>query len=95
MVGKRDRPEEIVSKLQQVEVLQGQAMPIAEFARRRRGFLRSVSVGVNQRGNFHTRVHLLLSVAFWATETSPLNNSKRPWTGCYHRGFRLCLEHEA
>lgn len=30
MVGKRDKPEEIVSKLRQVEVLQGQGATIAE-----------------------------------------------------------------
>lgn len=33
MAGKRDKPEEIVSKLRQVEVLQGQGMPIAQAAR--------------------------------------------------------------
>ena len=32
MAGKRERPEEIVSKLRQVEVLQGQGMTIAEAA---------------------------------------------------------------
>ncbi len=30
MAGKRDKPEEIVSKLRQVEVLQGQGMKIAD-----------------------------------------------------------------
>jgi len=33
MAGKRDKPEEIVSKLRQVEVLQGQGMPIAQAVR--------------------------------------------------------------
>jgi len=33
MVGKRDKPEEIVSKLRQVEVLQGQGMPVAQAVR--------------------------------------------------------------
>ena len=33
MAGKRERPEEIVSKLRQVEVLQGQGMTIAEAVR--------------------------------------------------------------
>jgi hypothetical protein len=32
MPGKRPKPEEIVSKLRQVEVLQGQGMPIADAA---------------------------------------------------------------
>jgi hypothetical protein len=30
MAGKREKPEEIVSKLRQVEVLQGQGMTVAE-----------------------------------------------------------------
>ena len=34
MAGKRDKPEEIVSKLRQVEVLQGQGMTIADAVRR-------------------------------------------------------------
>ncbi len=33
MAGKRPKPEEIVSKLRQVEVLQGQGMPIADAVR--------------------------------------------------------------
>jgi transposase-like protein len=33
MVGKRDKPEEIVMKLRQVEVLQGQGVPIADAVR--------------------------------------------------------------
>jgi putative transposase len=33
MAGKRPKPEEIVSKLRQVEVLQGQGMSIADAAR--------------------------------------------------------------
>ncbi len=33
MAGKRDKPEEIVAKLRQVEVLQGQGMPIADAVR--------------------------------------------------------------
>lgn len=33
MTGKREKPEEIVSKLRQVEVLQGQGMTIAEAVR--------------------------------------------------------------
>lgn len=33
MAGKREKPEEIVSKLRQVEILQGQGMTIAEAAR--------------------------------------------------------------
>jgi len=33
MAGKRDKPEEIVLKLRQVEVLQGQGMGIAEAVR--------------------------------------------------------------
>ena len=33
MAGKRDKPEEIVSKLRQVEVLQGQGMTIAGAVR--------------------------------------------------------------
>ena len=33
MVGKRDKSEEIVSKLRQVEVLQGQRMPSAQAVR--------------------------------------------------------------
>ncbi|MCE8009524.1 MAG: hypothetical protein HEP69_21350 [Aestuariivita sp.] len=33
MAGKREKPEEIVSKLRQVEVLQGQGAAIAEAVR--------------------------------------------------------------
>ena len=33
MAGKRDKPEDVVLKLQQVEVLQGQGMGIAEAVR--------------------------------------------------------------
>ena len=33
MAGKRDKPEEIVLKLRQVEVLQGQGMTISEAVR--------------------------------------------------------------
>jgi putative transposase len=33
MAGKRDKPEEIVSKLRQVEVLQGQGQTIADAVR--------------------------------------------------------------
>ena len=33
MVGKRDKPEEIVSKLRQIELLQGQGRPIADAVR--------------------------------------------------------------
>ncbi len=33
MAGRRDKPEEIVSKLRQVEVLQGQGMTIADAVR--------------------------------------------------------------
>ena len=33
MAGKRDKPEEIVVKLRQVEVLQGQGMSVAEAVR--------------------------------------------------------------
>ena len=33
MAGRRDKPEEIVSKLRQIEVLQGQGKPIADAVR--------------------------------------------------------------
>jgi len=33
MAGKREKPENIVTKLRQIEVLQGQGMPIAQAAR--------------------------------------------------------------
>jgi putative transposase len=33
MAGKREKPEEIVSKLRQVEILQGQGMTVAEAVR--------------------------------------------------------------
>ena len=33
MAGRRDKPEEIVTKLRQIEVLQGQGMPVAEAVR--------------------------------------------------------------
>ena len=33
MAGKREKPEDIVAKLRQVEVLQGQGMAIVEAAR--------------------------------------------------------------
>jgi hypothetical protein len=34
MAGRRDKPEEIVAKLRQVEVLQGQGVPVADAVRR-------------------------------------------------------------
>jgi putative transposase len=46
MVGKRDKPEEIVSKLRQVEVLQGQGMPIADAVRQ---------IGVTQQTYYRWR----------------------------------------
>ena len=46
MVGKRDKPEEIVSKLRQIEVLQGQGMVIAEAVRQ---------IGVTQQTYYRWR----------------------------------------
>ena len=46
MAGKREKPEEIVSKLRQVEVLQGQGMTIAEAARQ---------IGVTQQTYYRWR----------------------------------------
>ena len=46
MVGKRDKPEEIVSKLRQVEVLQGQGMSVAEAVRQ---------IGVTQQTYYRWR----------------------------------------
>lgn len=46
MAGKRDKPEEIVSKLRQVEVLQGQGMSVAEAVRR---------IGVTQQTYYRWR----------------------------------------
>jgi len=43
---KRDKPEEIVSKLRQVEVLQGQGMPIAQAARQ---------IGVTEQTDYRWR----------------------------------------
>jgi hypothetical protein len=33
MAGKRDKPEDFITKLRQVEVLQGQGMPVADAVR--------------------------------------------------------------
>ena len=46
MAGKREKPEEIVSKLRQVEVLQGQGMTIAEAVRQ---------IGVTQQTFYRCR----------------------------------------
>ncbi len=46
MAGKRPRPEEIVSKLRQVEVLQGQGMSIADAVRQ---------IGVTQQTYYRWR----------------------------------------
>ena len=46
MVGKRDKPEEIVAKLRQVEVLQGQGMSVAEAVRQ---------IGVTQQTYYRWR----------------------------------------
>ena len=46
MAGKRPKPEEIVSKLRQVEVLQGQGMPIADAVRQ---------IGVTQQTYYRWR----------------------------------------
>lgn len=46
MAGKREKPEDIVSKLRQVEVLQGQGMTIAEAVRQ---------IGVTQQTYYRWR----------------------------------------
>ena len=46
MAGKREKPEDIVSKLRQVEVLQGQGMTIAEAVRQ---------IGVTQQTFYRLR----------------------------------------
>jgi len=46
MAGKREKPEEIVSKLRQVEVLQGQGMTIADAVRQ---------IGVTQQTYYRWR----------------------------------------
>jgi transposase-like protein len=46
MPGKRPKPEEIVTKLRQVEVLQGQSMPIADAVRQ---------IGVTQQTYYRWR----------------------------------------
>jgi putative transposase len=46
MAGKRPRPEEIVSKLRQVEVLQGQGMSVADAVRQ---------IGVTQQTYYRWR----------------------------------------
>ena len=46
MVGKREKPEDIVSKLRQVEVLQGQGMTIADAVRQ---------IGVTQQTYYRWR----------------------------------------
>ena len=46
MAGKRDKPEEIVPKLRQVEVLQGQGMAVADAVRQ---------IGVTQQTYYRWR----------------------------------------
>ena len=46
MAGKRDKPEEIVTKLRQVEVLQGQGMVVADAVRQ---------IGVTQQTYYRWR----------------------------------------
>ena len=46
MAGKKDKPEEIVSKLRQVEVLQGQGMTVADAVRQ---------IGVTQQTYYRWR----------------------------------------
>ena len=46
MAGKRDKPEEIITKLRQVEVLQGQGMPVADAVRQ---------IGVTQQTYYRWR----------------------------------------
>jgi transposase-like protein len=46
MAGKRDKPEEIVTKLRQVEVLQGQGMAVADAVRQ---------IGVTQQTYYRWR----------------------------------------
>jgi transposase-like protein len=61
MAGKREKPEEIVSKLRQVEVLQGQGMTITEAVRQSFRSLRSAKATLSgietirtiKRGHFH------------------------------------------
>ena len=47
MAGKRNKPEEIVTKLRQVEVLQGQGMPVADAVRQ---------IGVTQQTYYRWRM---------------------------------------
>ena len=46
MAGKRDKPEEVVTKLRQVEVLQGQGMAVADAVRQ---------IGVTQQTYYRWR----------------------------------------
>jgi glycine betaine/proline transport system permease protein len=46
MAGKRDKPEDIITKLRQVEVLQGQGMPIADAVRVRNIDPQMIEAGV-------------------------------------------------
>ena len=48
MAGKREKPEDIVAKLRQVEVLQGQGMTIAEAVRQ---------IGVTEQTYYRWRKH--------------------------------------
>ena len=57
MAGKREKPEEIVSKLRQVELLQGQGAAVAEAALRNR--LQNTLGGSNPR---------TLSIAKWPAD---------------------------
>ena len=57
MVGKREQPKEIVSKLRQVEVLQGQGMTIAYAVRQ---------IGVTQQKFYRCcKLYVCMVLRFW------------------------------
>ena len=76
MPGKRPKPEEIVSKLRQVEVLQGQGMPIADAVRQ---------IGVTQQTYYRWR-KLYGGMGREQLETSGARDHRHPKTGV--RGLR-------
>ena len=66
MAGKREKPEDIVSKLRQVEVLQGQGATIADAVRQ---------IGVTQQ------TYLSMAQALWRDAAVPARPAERAGEG--------------
>jgi hypothetical protein len=86
MAGKRERPEEIVSKLRQVEVLHGQGATIAEAVRQIGGEAFKPPLVRGERRTSRRSIDGASCMAGWAGLSSPGSRSlRRRTSGCVAR----------